>query len=179
MFFSFVSIAKEESPEIKECLKVYNECNQLKKDPNIKKIIYVRDYGTNDFGKWQIYDKSKEGNWISEIDLFYSNDKLRFISYFETDPGGDTAQYLDYYFRIDGTTAYIEEDYRMLAGYDTRTVTKVYLNPKGKIIDHNIKVYDLHTKQEKDKEDPKDQLPEIFKNSKELLKRYKVPFKES
>jgi hypothetical protein len=171
MSIPFVSIA-EKSTEIEESLKVCNECKQLK---NIKKITYVRDYGINDFGKWQIYDKNKDRFWISEINLIFNSNKLRVISYFKANPGGDTAQYSDYYFRIDGTTAYIEEDYRILAGYDTQTVTKVYLNPKGEIIGRNITVYDLHTKKEKkDEENPEYEFSKIFKTSKELLKKVTV-----
>ncbi|MGE5606681.1 MAG: hypothetical protein ACM3YE_13455 [Bacteroidota bacterium] len=176
--FFLVSMAKGESSDINESLKVYNECIHIKNSSNSKKIVYVRDYETYDFGEWQIFDKNKDRYWNSEIDLIFNNDILRVISYFETDPGGDTAQYLDYYFRNDGTVACIVEDSRILAGYDTKTITKVYLNRKGEVIDHNITVYDLHTEKIKnDKEDISDEFPEIFRSTKGILIKYKVPFK--
>lgn len=175
MVISLAGMAEENS-DIKESLNVYNECKQLK---NTKEVTYVRNYEANDFGKWQIYDENIDGYWISEINLIYHNEKIRIISYFTTDPGGDTALYLDYFFRIDGTTAYIEEDYRILAGYNTKTVSKIYLSPTGKIVSRNIAMYDLHTEQEvKGEENPEYKIPKIFKNTNELLKAYKVPFKK-
>lgn len=172
-----IGFAENATPEIKECTSVYDECKNILSLPDTQKITYVRDYSGSNFGKWQRYDENKKGEWISQIDLYIFNNRLRSVSYFETDPGGDTARYIDYFFRVNGTTAYIEEDYRILSGFDRRSVTTVFVTPKGVFAGKNTKSFDLITKKEISKQGKSDEkLPKICLKTRDLLKEYNVPF---
>jgi hypothetical protein len=180
IIYSLSGFVNGQNPDNKECITVYNQCLELIKDNKTQKISYYKNCGTNNFGKIKMFDTSKSGDWICEIDLFVNNGKLRVISYVDSDPGGDTALYLNYYFRLDGSTAYIEKDDRILSGYDQKTFSKVYLNSNGKVIDFEVKVYDLNTKQEKkDMNNTKGEIPkEVYKNVNEIITKNNIPFKE-
>ncbi len=164
--------------ELRESAVVFTECKTIAKQPSAQQIMYVRDFKNKRFGKWQVYDKQKPGDWVSRMTLFISDGRPRLIAFFQTDPGFETAQYTNYCFRKDGTTAYIEEDYRILAGVYRQVLTVIQLNPKGKVLSNTTKLYDIHSRQEiTDPSKNRKQPTEIFVNIEELLNKYQVPFK--
>lgn len=171
--------AKRAAPEeLQESAAVFRECKTIAQQSSTRQIMYVRDFKNKRFGKWQVYDKKKPGDWVSRMTLFISDGKPRLIAFFQSDPGFETAQYTNYCFRKDGTTAYIEEDYRILAGVNRQILTVIQLNPTGKVLSNITKLYDIHSRREiTDPSKNRKQPTEIFVNIEELLDKYQVPFK--
>lgn len=169
---SFISanITATGNKAIDECNSIHNECKKIEGYSTTRKIQYVRKHSGN--GKWQKPNNSLKDEWLEQIDLFVSEGKLRSSAYFSTDPGGDVAQYIEYYFRKDGSTAFIIYDYRVAAGLYYQALTHIYIDSNGKIIEMSKKFIDLDTKKEIDgKGKSEGAKPEIYLSSNEFLKK--------
>lgn len=177
LFCCLIVLAETENPQIKECKNIYNQCKQIMDQKTTKKITYVMNDATD--GKWQLYNKNikNEGGWESQVHLFICNKKVRLISY--SSYGEDGGSYIDYYFRENETTAYYEEDERIASGFAVKILTKVYLNSRGSIISKEMKKYSCFTDEEitGNIEGLTLKYPTVYKNAKEFITHYEVPYK--
>ncbi len=170
----FTSFANDKTNSIvNEGKRIYCECLRLKEQSTTRKVIFVRDYSGEDIGSWKRWNKNMNG-WIDQFDLYVNKNKLRLANYTFISESGDTALYTNYYFRKDGTTALIINDYRVASGVYCQALTEIYISPSDKII-KNKKFIDLDTKKEIDghgKEENTD--PQVYINIGEFLEKNKI-----
>src|SRR5262249_40796199 len=124
-----------------------------KKEPDLV-FANTADYETND-PKWQkfdsikILDKFRESqeaysiayNWRSKNKLAGSN--FTFFS-----PSGDWSQYVEHYFRPNGTTAMVKAELRTFMD-DCVIKQKYYFDGRGRRIKRTLAYFDLNTNKPK------------------------------
>ncbi len=126
---------------------------QRRKAPDLI-IADVSDYET-DVPKWQIFKTEKELETFRETTEAYTiannwrtNGKIVSSLFTMFSPSGDWAQYVNHYFRPDGSAAKVTTEMRTFNG-EYIIIRNLYFDAKGKVLKRTSKYLDLATKKPK------------------------------
>jgi hypothetical protein len=174
--FSGLAPAQGKKAEIKQIDMYRKEINAFSakyKNPNLI-VAEVSDATTEGPAVWKKFKSKKsveEVQFNQAVYIWKKNNKIVQANFTVTTPSGDWMQFVNHYFREDGTLAKVEE--RLNTFYGNVTVKRsYYFDRRGTLLQKTAKYYDLNTQQPKKSSEVNftDEKAEIFK------KLSKLPF---
>jgi hypothetical protein len=173
--FAFVSVTAFAQPakivtvsQIAAYAKTIDRMTDRRKEPDVV-IADVSDYET-DVPEWKNFKSTRE------LDAFREKTETYTIAYNWKDrghivasaftifsPSGDWAQYVNHYFRPDGSAAKVTTEMRTFNG-DYIIIREKYFDSRGKVLKKTAKFLDLMTKKpKKPTEEMLDEDSEFYK----------------
>jgi len=168
------NVFANDNKDILEAESVYQQCLEIENAPTTEEIILVRQLLEEyEIGDWEQYDSDKDAEYNDEIHLYFVGKRLSSASARWGTPTGDWAEFTYYYYREDGTLAYIINDYRTLCDGELRIISRYSFNASGKQIKVTNEFYDLMTDEPIRGNDDSVSPPQIFLTTEEILRAVK------
>jgi hypothetical protein len=175
ILIAFVSVTAFAQPakivtvaQIAAYAKTIDRMTDRRKEPDVV-IADVSDYET-DVPEWKKFKSTKELEAFREKTETYTiaynwKDKAKIVASAFTifSPSGDWAQYVNHYFRPDGSAAKVTTEMRTFNG-DYIIIREKYFDARGKVLKKTAKFLDLMTKKpKKPTEEMLDEDSEFYK----------------
>ena len=136
----------EDPPQIVEIRALVTQVDALAKDPSIEKKDRYTTLDKTGNPLWHKGPPSDEPEYVFDVaEVYVSSAAIRLIKLDSSDGGaGDWSRTARYYYRPDGTLAFL---YAKLATFEgnVKVETRSYYNPKGKIVRDLEAVFDLES----------------------------------
>ena len=157
VFFSAGISAQSIATQVKEIDALVRTIDAQVKRPKAAKLIFadVSDINSETPAKWEQFISEKalerhrdktEAYTIAYVWL--SGGKIVSTNFTHSTPSGDWVRYVYSYFRLDGSLARVETDFRTFNG-DFRVIRRRYFDTAGKEVKNSVKFLDLQTRQPK------------------------------
>jgi hypothetical protein len=158
------NVLADDYDEILEAESVYQQCLAIEDAPTTEEIIMVRQLLEDDeIGDWEKYSGNEDAIYNDECHLFFVGKRLSSARIYWGTPTGDWAEFTYYYYREEGTLAYIINDYRTLCDGEMRIISRCLFNAAGKQIKVMHEFYDLFTDEPIDGNDNSISPPQLAK----------------
>lgn len=130
--------SQTDPPEILAIRQLYAAAQERLKAKTMVKAEYHLDGDSWQPGKSDV----DRGDGVYEATAYRVGDKVSFVKMVIATPSGDWALYPEYYFRTDGSLAFVFSDLRTSHG-DVREERRIYFNQTGVRIRETTSLFDL------------------------------------